>query len=457
MLHSLRRIWSLFLILTFIGCYHPWEPQEGFGYGAGGSNLNLVMPFPSGEYWLVTQTFGEGNVYGSHKDWAFPYGDDSYAIDFAQNGCKPFDKPVTPIADGKVLKTTTVDEPNSGYGNSVLVDHGDGYVSRYAHFNQIFVDPGDIVDTHTEIGTVGNTGSVSGSACPDHPGTHLHLAYYHDEEGVAPFPLSGNEIQLSCWYNREGDSECDFAPPDYEPVEEIEEHEEDDDDDDDEEDDHEEDPDWDDEEEDEGQDDHGTYTHIEMMEISPSWGRAESTRFIWSTVVESDQEPNAVLYIYNPELDHAYPFVMESWSDESPWIFTYEKTLLSPILYEYWVEVNGLVESNHELIEPEPYEGDEYLWNEECSQYDRDVEQNEEVSWYCEYFSDRDMYMDLVILNARDARLYTFPMEIWSGGYQYHGNYSQPLRDIGPYVFWSIGDNGTSITTTPVDYLYVEP
>jgi septal ring factor EnvC (AmiA/AmiB activator) len=49
-----------------------------------------------------------------------------------------------------------------GYGNLLVLDHGDGYHTLYAHASQILVDEGDQVKVGELIGRVGETGSVEG-------------------------------------------------------------------------------------------------------------------------------------------------------------------------------------------------------------------------------------------------------------------------------------------------------
>lgn len=56
---------------------------------------------------------------------------------------------------------------DGSYGYSVLVDHGGGYVSRYAHLSAIDVFLGEYVDTGSLIGFSGSTGLSSGP--------HLHF------------------------------------------------------------------------------------------------------------------------------------------------------------------------------------------------------------------------------------------------------------------------------------------
>ena len=56
-----------------------------------------------------------------------------------------------------------------GYGNFVVVDHGNGYSTLYAHMlnNSIVVQPGDKVSQGQKLGNMGSTGRSTG--------THLHF------------------------------------------------------------------------------------------------------------------------------------------------------------------------------------------------------------------------------------------------------------------------------------------
>lgn len=64
------------------------------------------------------------------------------------------------VAPGRVEYVSTL----PGYGNCIIVRHGGGYYTLYAHAAEIRVSAGERVEQGRVLGTVGNTGSVSGSS-----------------------------------------------------------------------------------------------------------------------------------------------------------------------------------------------------------------------------------------------------------------------------------------------------
>ena len=50
----------------------------------------------------------------------------------------------------------------SGYGNLVEINHGNGYVTRYAHNKEILVKVGDIVTKGQALSLMGSTGRSTG-------------------------------------------------------------------------------------------------------------------------------------------------------------------------------------------------------------------------------------------------------------------------------------------------------
>lgn len=83
----------------------------------------------------------------------------------------------TPI---KAVESGTVIESGDFFfsGNMIYIDHGQGLISLYAHMHTLDVKPGDQITKGQIIGTVGETGRVTGP--------HLHLAIIANQTTVDP-------------------------------------------------------------------------------------------------------------------------------------------------------------------------------------------------------------------------------------------------------------------------------
>jgi murein DD-endopeptidase MepM/ murein hydrolase activator NlpD len=88
--------------------------------------------------------------------------------------------PIYPVMKGKVKVSI---HSRTGYGNYVIIDHGKGLESLYAHMNKIIAKNGDEVTTEVAIGEVGSTGRSTGN--------HLHLEIIDQGRKVNPLSIIG--------------------------------------------------------------------------------------------------------------------------------------------------------------------------------------------------------------------------------------------------------------------------
>lgn len=82
--------------------------------------------------------------------------------------------PIMSSQGGKVI----ISQYSSSYGNYVVVDHGNGLSTLYAHLDKRYVSVGDSVKCGQEIGTMGSTGMSTGP--------HLHFEVRVNGEKVNP-------------------------------------------------------------------------------------------------------------------------------------------------------------------------------------------------------------------------------------------------------------------------------
>ena len=82
------------------------------------------------------------------------------------------------MAKGRVTK---VEHSNRGYGNLVVVDHGNGFSTKYAHLSKIYVKEGENLATNAAVGEVGSTGRSTGP--------HLHYEVLYQGHPVDPMPF----------------------------------------------------------------------------------------------------------------------------------------------------------------------------------------------------------------------------------------------------------------------------
>lgn len=81
---------------------------------------------------------------------------------------------VMAVADGVVSFAAS----RSGYGKTIEIDHGNGYVTRYAHNSRLVVKPGDLVRAGQEVAKAGSTGRSTGA--------HVHFEVWENGRVVNP-------------------------------------------------------------------------------------------------------------------------------------------------------------------------------------------------------------------------------------------------------------------------------
>ncbi len=134
-------------------------PDAGTGTVVGG--LTWLQPC---YYTVLTSPFGwrEHPVYGGQR---FHYGVDLAA---AQG------TPIVATRAGVVTSATY----DSAAGYYVVIDHQDGFVTKYLHMTHFIVSPGEHVSAGQKIGEMGSTGASTGS--------HLHFGVMQNGEYVNP-------------------------------------------------------------------------------------------------------------------------------------------------------------------------------------------------------------------------------------------------------------------------------
>ncbi len=132
-------------------------------YIGSASKKGFLWPAPSCHY--VSSAYGWRSR-GWHK-----------GIDLVKSGGGALGTPVIASRSGRV---EVVQRSNSGYGNMILINHGDGYKTRYAHLvsGSMTVSVGDYVEAGQTIGKVGSTGNSTGP--------HLHFEVIYNGETYNP-------------------------------------------------------------------------------------------------------------------------------------------------------------------------------------------------------------------------------------------------------------------------------
>ena len=87
--------------------------------------------------------------------------------------------PVLAVADGVISYAGS----RAGYGNTIEIDHGNGFVTRYAHNSRLTARVGDLVRSGQAIARAGSTGRSTGP--------HVHLEVWENGRAVNPRKFLG--------------------------------------------------------------------------------------------------------------------------------------------------------------------------------------------------------------------------------------------------------------------------
>ena len=116
-----------------------------------GEPLRLVYP--------LAKAAQEIDPYG----WRYSESRQAWRMHAGQDLVAPEGTPVLAMLPGHVVLVEALD----GYGLTVVLDHGRGWQTLYAHLQAASVQPGDFLPAATSLGMVGQSGRASGP--------HLHV------------------------------------------------------------------------------------------------------------------------------------------------------------------------------------------------------------------------------------------------------------------------------------------
>jgi hypothetical protein len=142
----------------------PPKPEWREAAGSAAFPSTLLWPVPGGRLW---RRFG----YVRRGEWASKL---HRGIDIGA----PHGTPILAVNDGVVAYS---DNRVSGYGNLLVIVHGDGSVTFSAHCQAIFKFPGQRVRRGEIVGEVGDTGLARGA--------HVHFEYKTAGQPVDPIDL----------------------------------------------------------------------------------------------------------------------------------------------------------------------------------------------------------------------------------------------------------------------------
>ena len=174
-LYSISRAYQvpLEILIGANGIADPSRIQAGRQLFIPGASQTLEIPpsLPAHLIWplsgVITSAFGSEGAREHHE-----------GIDI--DGVKG--QVVRAAAAGRVLWVGS----ERGYGNLVIIDHGDGLSTLYAHASRLLVGPDELVEAGEPVAEVGDTGNARGA--------HLHFEVHRNGMPVNPLPILGDRV-----------------------------------------------------------------------------------------------------------------------------------------------------------------------------------------------------------------------------------------------------------------------
>ncbi|NUP13096.1 MAG: M23 family metallopeptidase [Polyangiaceae bacterium] len=174
--------WRFFFFAAVGACANPSEREGRAEHATSAESvaadpLVLRMPIPAGVVALCQQ----GNESPPSRSHSYP--DTQHALDLSTPGARG--TPIVAAADGRVIRALVgawpeAKDPGDGFGNHVVIDHGDGYATLYAHLDLVNVHEGKVIKAGERLGTMGSTGAAGNE--------HLHFSLHRGQWATTGAP-----------------------------------------------------------------------------------------------------------------------------------------------------------------------------------------------------------------------------------------------------------------------------
>ena len=177
------------------GREQDWNADFGYGFNRVAQNPMLTASEHGSTQHIHNELFGEGDVAQKKS----PVSDIPSGNPIAGGGriSSEFGMRIHPVhGDRRMHAGIDIAAPNGtavsstadgmvkfageqgGYGNMVILDHGNGVETRYAHLSSLSVKAGDVVADGDLVGNVGSTGTSTGN--------HLHYEVRENGKAINP-------------------------------------------------------------------------------------------------------------------------------------------------------------------------------------------------------------------------------------------------------------------------------